>query len=270
MEQNVTNTETTVNEEVKKAENVVEVVKLDMKAHAEFEAVADTAITTTDDLGKVINSIFGEVFDDYYGCTLKVEYMPNYCAYVVFPMLYFKVLSNEEYRNAKRTAFLPMSEVAADSMVARVQRLSRIAATSGVKVEMTADGKSILEDFVIKNSKINQNVHLEDSFDWTQAYNVIPTENGTFVRVFKLDMFNLLKMIYGDKSADGSKQYYQITPTGTIGAVTQYQKPSNWSLIIMRLDGNNLNYAAKNLGIYMQIPEVSGMPNVNTERLNHH
>ena len=257
MEQNVTNPEVNATEEAKKTENVVEVVKLDMKAHAEFEAVADTAITTTDDLGKVINSIFGEVFNDYYGCSLKVEYMPNYCAYVVLPMLYFKILDNEGYHRAERTAFLPMSEVAADSMVARVQRVSRIAATSGVKVEMTADGKSILEDFVIKNNRTNPNVHLEDNFDWTQAYNVIPTDNGTFVRVFKLDMFNLLRMIYGDK----------ITPTGSIGAVTQYQKPTNWSLIIMRLDGNNLNYAAKNLGIYMQVPEVSGMPNVNTERL---
>lgn len=260
MENNVTNNVT--------EENVVEVLKLDMDGHVPFNPVADTAITTTDDLGKIINSIFGEVFEDYYGCTLSVTYMANYYSYVVVPMLYFKILDKSKYTADSRTAFVPMSEVAANSPIARVQRLSRIAATNGIKVEMTENGKSILEDFVIKNSKINENVRIKDEFDWTQAYNVLPTENGTFVRVFKLDMFAILRLIFGDKTEDGVKQYYNITPNGTIGAVNQYQKPSNWNLIIMRLNSANLNYAAKQLGLYIQAQEIAGMPNINTERLS--
>ena len=256
MENNVTNTA------IETEEKVVEVLKLDMDAHAPFNPVADTAITTTDDLGKIINSIFGEVFKDYYGCTLSVTYMSNYYSYLVVPMLYFRILDKKEYTDDAVTAFMPMSEMAADSPIARVQRLSRIAATNGIKVEMTENGKSILEDFVIKNNKINNNIHLKEDFDWTQAYNVLSTENGTFVRVFKLDMFNILRMIYGDKAADGTKQYYNITPNGTIGSVTKYQQPTNWNLIIMRLN------SANQLGLYIQAQDIAGMPNINTERLS--
>ena len=88
-----------------------------------------------------------------------------------------------------------------------------------------------------------------------------------FHQLPQFDIFEILRMIYGAKSEDGSKYFYQITPNGSIGAVNQYQKPTNWNLIIMRLNSGNLNYAAKQLGMYMQIPEFEGMPNINTERL---
>ena len=254
------------NANVTENQNVVEMLKIDMNAHADFDAVADTAITTTNDLSVLINNVFGQVFKDYYGCTLEVTYMPNFCSYVVVPKLFFRILDKSMYNGDYITAFTPMSEVTANSVVARVQRLSKIAATSGIKVEITNEGKSILEDFVIKQNGINNQVHLDDKFDWTQAYNVIPDEGETYVRVFKLDIFKILQMIYGKKAEDGSKLFYQITPNGSIGAVNQYQRPTNWNLIIMRLNDKNLKYAAKQLGMYMQVSNSAGMSNVNTDR----
>ena len=94
MEQNVTPNET---KETNEKEKVVEVLKLGMDAHTDFNAVADVAITTTDELGRVINTIFGNAFADYYGCKLDVTFMPNYCAYVLVPRLYFKVLDKSQY-----------------------------------------------------------------------------------------------------------------------------------------------------------------------------
>ena len=266
MENNVTNN---VAENTNATENVVEVLKLDMEAHAPFNPVADTAITTANDLCKIINSIFSEVFKDYYGCKLNVTYVSNYYSYVIAPVLYFKVLDKSEYTKDAVTAFIPMSEIEADNPIARVRRYTRMAANNGVKVEMTENGKSILEEFVIKNNKINNNIRLKDEFDWSQAYNVIPKETGTYINVFKLDIISLLRMIYGDKAADGSRQYYNITPNGPIGAMNQYQKPSNWNLIIMRLNSSNLNYAANQLGLYIQSQFMNdGMPNVITEKLS--
>ena len=263
MEQNVTPNET---KETNEKEKVVEVLKLGMDAHTDFNAVADVAITTTDELGRVINTIFGNAFADYYGCKLDVTFMPNYCAYVLVPKLYFKVLDKSQYNENTITAFIPMSEMATNNMIARVQRVARTAATVGIKIDITDNGKSILEDFVIRN-KVNNQVKIEDNFDWTQAYRPTVSNDGTYVEVFKLDIFNILRMIYGDKAPDGSKCYYQVTPNGSIGAVNQYQKATNWNLIIMRLNSGNLNFAAKQLGMYMQIPEFEGMPNINTERL---
>lgn len=260
MEQNVTTN--TGNDE-----KVVERLKISMDAHTDFNAVADVVITNTDDLGRIINTIFGGVFKDYYGCKLEVIYMQNNFSYMVVPRLYFKILDKSQYSDNAITAFIPMSEISSSSVLTRVQRVAMTSATVGVKVDITDNGKSILEDFIIKNKINDQIIKLEDGPEkWNQVYRSVVTNNGTFIEVFKLDIFELLRMIYGAKSEDGGKYFYQITPNGSIGAVNQYQKPTNWNLIIMRLNNNNLNHAAKQLGM-AYIPDYDGMPNINTERL---
>ena len=261
MEQNVT-TNAAANEE-----KVIERLKISMEAHTDFNAVADVAITNTDDLGKIINTIFGGVFKDYHGCKLEVIYMPNNFSFMVVPRLYFQILDKSQYTNDAVTAFIPMSEINSNNMITRVQRVAMTSAIAGVKADITENGKSILEDFIIKNKINDQIIKLEDGPEkWNQVYRPVVGRTGTFMEVFKLDIFEILRMIYGAKSEDGSKYFYQITPNGSIGAVNQYQKPTNWNLIIMRLNNNNLNHAAKQLGM-AYIPDYDGMPNINTERL---
>ena len=256
MEQNVT--KAAENNDVKEKESLT----IDIESHADFNTIAGTTITTSDDLGKLINGIFGKVFKDYYGCKLDVTYVPAYCSYVVVPKLYFKVLPKDNYNGDNITAFIPMSEITADTVFARIQRVHKIAVTDGIKVEMTDDGKSVFKDYLLKNNASNVPIKIDDKFDWTQVYNVIPTGTETLIRVFKFDIHKLLRLIYGGVDENGSKLHYQVTPNGVFGSMNQYQKPANWNLIIMRLNDNNLKFAAKHFGVYMS---NSAIDTINTD-----
>ena len=232
-----------------------EKLKVVLKRPVAFDAVGDIKITTTIELSKVINDIFSQVFADYYGCSLKVQFQPERQQYIVVPRLFFKVMKT--YEEDKIYAFNTLgANKAIDDVVGRVQRVSQSAA-SGTKVLITDDGKSALEDFMITP------VVKSNNFDWTSAFSTIATDNDTFVQVYKLDINKFVSVIYGDKDASGSKLYYQITPTGVVGAYNQYKAPDNWSLFILRLNHVNEAYAAELLGF--NIPAQSSMPTVITE-----
>lgn len=235
-----------------------EVLKLNLKQHVPFKPVGDVSITTTTELAKVINEILSQVFKDYYGCNLQVQYKPmgnQGGVYVVVPVLFFHVLKPEEY-NDGTFAFLPIGANPESDLVGRVQRIAQMS-SAGAKVTMTEDGKSILEDFVINPNK-NQ------EFDWNQAYSVQAAGDETFIQVFKLDILKFITKIFGDKDEEGSVQYYQITPIGVLNERNMFKAPSNWSLNIMRLNHNNEAAAAELLGLF--VPNTVA-PNVITERL---
>ena len=231
-----------------------EVLKLSLEKPVSFDAVGDIKITTTTELSKIINDIFVQVFGDYYGCSLKVQFQPERQAYIVVPRLYFKVLKS--YDPDKNYAFNTLGVNKTDDMIGRVQRVSQSAA-SGSKALITDDGKSVLEDFMITPAVKSNN------FDWNGAFSTVVTDTDTFVQVFKLDINKFISTIFGDHDESGSKLYYQITPTGVVGAANQYKAPDNWSLFILRLNHVNEAYAAELLGY--NIPSQSSMPTVVTE-----
>lgn len=231
-----------------------EVLKLTLKKPVPFDAVGDMKITTTTELSKVINDIFSQVFADYYGCSLKVQFQPERQAYIVVPKLFFKVMKN--YEAGKTYAFNTLGAKSNDDVLGRVQRVSQSSAT-GCKALITDDGKSVLEDFLITPSIKASN------FDWNSAFGTVPTESDTFIQVFKLDINKFIATIFGEYDETGSKQYYQITPTGVVGNANQYKAPDNWSMLILRLNHVNEAYAAELLGF--NIPSQSSMPTVVTE-----
>lgn len=232
-----------------------EALKIALRNPIQFNAVASTAITTTTELSKVINDIFSQVFADYYGSALRVQFQPDRQAYIVVPCLYFRVMKN--YEDDKTYAFRTLgSNKPTDDMVGRVQRVSQSAA-SGSKVLITDDGKSVLEDFLVTPAVKTNN------FDWTSCYRTIASDSDTFVMTYKLDINKIITMLYGDRDSTGSKQYYQLAPNGVVGPNNQYKNPDNWSVIIMRLDHSNEAYAAELLGF--NIPSQSSMPSVITD-----
>ena len=234
-----------------------EVLKISLKKPVSFDAVGDIKITTTTELSKIINDIFVQVFADYYGCSLQVQFQPERQAYIVVPKLFFKVMKN--YEDDKVYAFRTLAANKSDDMIGRVQRVSQSAA-SGSKALITDDGKSVLEDFMI-NPVVKSN-----NFDWNSAFGTVPTETDTFVRVFKLDINKFLNVIFGEFESTGANQCSQITPTGVVGNNNQYKSPDNWSLFILRLNHVNEAYAAELLGC--NIPSQSSMPTVVTETTN--
>lgn len=232
--------------------NATEEVKVDWKIKLDkpvaFNNVADIDVTTTKELSKLINDLFAPVFKDYFGCNIKTIYVQDRNAWVISPEIFFHVLKEDAYADDNALfGFRPLSMQPKDDIVGRVQRLSQISVTSGVKVGITDEAKSILEDFVLtpQNKK----------FDWKEAYNTISTDTETFIRVFKLDIIKLVRKIFGAKDETGARLEYQITPIRPVDLTQQqsYKQIDNWSITILRLNVDNQNVAAELLGFNQPI-----------------
>ena len=231
-----------------------EVMKIKMSKPVSFDPVGSIKITTTNELSTIINNIFAQVFDDYYGCSLRIQFQPERGIWIVVPKLFFKLLKT--YDDNKTYAFRTLNSSKGDGdMVGRVFRVSQSVA-SGTRALITDDGKSVLEDFLITPAVKTS------SFDWNSAFGVVSTDTDTFVQVFKLDINKFIATIFGEKDETGSRQYYQINPTAPINTNTQYKNAENWSLMILKLDHVNEAYAAELLGY--NIPSQTSMPNVVT------
>lgn len=215
-------------------------LKIKMDSPLAFEPVGDIKITSTNELGKCINDVFSKCFDDYHGCSIQAQFIPDR-GYILVPKLYFTVLKKSDYERNNVFAFKTLDSQPSSDIVGRVMRLSQVS-NSGVKISITNDAISVLEDFIITPNSRNA------KFDWNSAYNVIATTTETYIELYKIDILKIITFLYGAKDANGSNQYYQITPTGVIGGQNQYKKMDNWSINIIRLNHNNEAKAAELLG----------------------
>lgn len=205
-------------------------LKIKIEQPATFSSCADVTYATSADIADAINEMFRPVFSDYKGCNIMVTAVPGR-GYVVTPILYFALKSESEYiNNPDNTyAFKPIMRNAGDDIV---QRRSKIAAIStgllSTKIEMTADAKSVLADFVLGDFKD------ETKIPWTSDYYKPYTTNmETYIMVTKLDMVKFVSKAYGEVGANGDKMYYQIAPLSP--AANSYGRAENWIFYIFRL-----------------------------------
>lgn len=239
-----------------------EVMKIKIDPPAEFNATADVMITTTNELGKMINEVMS-VFADYYGCILDCQFVPEKMGYNVIPKLYFHVLPEARYKDGSAVAFRPTSIAVknAGSIAESVIKLSKsVNSANGTKVEITEDGMSVLEDFVFLP---NNRPDTLKRFNWADSYKTEPAERETLIRVYKLDIIKFIGKIYGETDETGAKMYYQVTPTGSVGS-QQYRASNNWSINIMRLNSRNQNKAAELLGYGVVGTDASAYINTET------
>ena len=236
--ENVTNQSTETTTEVK-------LPKIEIEEPAHFDATAEVNITTTIELCKVINDIFFEAFDDYAGTIINCQPSADGFGNVLVPTMYFKILPESGYANAKRTAFRPMSNYikSASNPAESIIRLSKAASVPGIKINITDDAKSILSDFI----QVPNRPDAISKFKWEEAYKGEIRNNQTMIRVFKLDIVKFVKKIYGEFDSDKSKLYYQVTPTAALTSGA-FKGVNNWVINILRLNAKNQNAAAELLG----------------------
>lgn len=231
-------------------------LKIVVTDHAAFDGTAITKVTNTEKLAELINDLFKPYFADFLGSSLDVQYQQDLHCNIIVPKIYFKVLSDDDYK-ANTTAFKTLGSETANTMIGRVQRVSQ-SAISGAKVIMTEDAKSALSDFML-----NQQAVKSGKFDWTTCFKVIPSDTGSCVAVFKLDIIAILNAIFGDTDEAGNKLAYQIAPTYPLLTNT-YKTGERWALNILQLNTGNQKSAAEDVGLFMPNSTYSNMPNIVT------
>ena len=240
------------NNDVKK-----EKFKIKIEDHPVFNPIGDIAVTTSNDLAKTINEVFVKVFSDYAGCGIYTMAVNNYGLLPNLKM-YFHLYNAETYADkSKLFAFNPI-DVAnynndKNDIYSRVQRITSMGAPINKKVVITDVAKEAMNDYMMsefmRNGQFTQ---------WNAAYDVAPTNSGTFISLVRIDLGKFLSLIYGNRNENGERITYSVESKSRLRSGAPSNNLENWSLNIHRLYNNSLVEAAKTVGIGVQ--SEAGVP----------
>lgn len=237
---------------------------------ADFDACAQTRMTTIKDLSVQVNAVMATAYDDYIGCNLACLPVPNNVP-VIAPCLYFRMMPNDVYENTEVdangnkkivTAFKPVM-VKNDDILDKLKIMSSPASITGKMVEMTTEGKEGLSDIVFKPSNANNDW-------WKKTYSMrtnIGGEQETYICFGGFINNNaLLKKVFGYTDGDGSNVEYQINPIRPLMGQNEIVtgQIANWALNIMRLSKDSLDRSAEMYG--MVTAAYNAMPMVRADR----
>lgn len=210
-------------------------LRLDVKQHDEFPSTVGTALMTSMKLTKDINALFRSAgIQDFYGSRLDLNQSTGQLELAIF----FK----PENHNGNGVYFVePASAGTRQGTTAAFNRISSMdARNSGRTIQLTQDGKDVFDELIFKN--YNQKV------DWNR-YAIETVENGNFgncnlyLQVINININQILKKIWGDRTEDGSRLDYQVS-------VVRYVAGSpNMILSIQQLNEKTLNKLAEEVGI---------------------
>jgi len=245
--QQATNTNkanTEVNQNSKKEDDY----KIDIEP-IEFDGLLKTKLTTTMTLGADINRLFRTLFSDYEGCVIA----PNNYNGALEAVLYFKDKAKIARADGKFTAVIPrMEKVRSRENTSFSQIQVFNARTNTKQYDVTEEFKGLMAQFVNNHGKKpdwNSMVfELKNTINQMGAYDIL-------VEVRGLDLYRILKKVYGDKNGD-TKVDYNISLIRSIGAgdVGAFK---NFLISIQQLDSKELEKLAYEVGM---IPSMGSVP----------
>lgn len=250
------------NEEVKNESKKREKFNIRLVKPADFDACAQTRMTTIKDLSVQINAPMMTAYNDYIGCNLVCAPTPN-GAPAIAPYFYFRILPEEMYgQKGVITAFKPVM-VKNDNILEKLKIMSLPSSTTGKMVEMTKEGKEGLSDIMYMPSN-----NVNDDW-WKKQFTMRPnigTGQGQETYVcfggFIINNDMLMRKVFGYTDEDGSSVEYQVIPIRPLAdpnAATQGQIV-NWALNITRLSREPLDRSAETFGMvtttYNAVPMV--------------
>ncbi len=241
----------------KKEEPPVSNYRLTVREHADFDAVQETSIITSKNLGDAINGIFETGFADYRGCNLVPVFINN-VGNVLIPYLFFQIFPKEQYTNNVPFAFKPIIS-SNKTVIENIQRITSPLSPLNNTVEMTADAMSALEEFVPhdKNKKI----------EWKSMWSVQNVDGDTIVQLQGLNIINILKKLYGEYDHEKSRYSYAINPVKPVtenSMMPGLGRPQNHVLEIMRVKEGSLARATESVGMIMSSNSRIPMMRANT------
>lgn len=222
-----------------------EKLNLNVEHPDEFKSTIKTTITNTVDLVKKINGFFRAMgIVDFYGSTLK----PNPTTGQLELVLYFKPDNNTDGIHFVE----PVVGQTNRNSNATARVLSLNTRNSGRTVQLSLDGKDVLQDFILKgyNQKIDWNrysTEVTEQAPFGSYYNI-------YLRVYNIDINKILKCIWGGKDEQGGRYEYAININRVIPG------SDNLIITIQQLNEKNLQEIAAKIGI------VSGVGNFNIIR----
>lgn len=245
-------------------------IKLDDPA--KFETCIETALTTTNNLSNLFNSMLATSFSDYIGCDIIVNGVSdqmNQIRYNLVTQLYFDLLTDAEYKRIEKdglqVAFNGQNATYDGSVAGYYSR----GINRNLRMIPTDYGKALLNKYIYNPEDADNIWAGRESGDpqyrtWTISS--VRSPRGESIRShIKVDTNKLIEKCYGTLKADnfGNVEKYQYS-TDVIGPFTQgaslndgssygnmynSMRARSYVIHINRANVTNLSAAADRIGL---------------------
>ena len=237
------------NETTDKSEK--EVLKIQVKEHSKFDHITDAKFLPSKELCESISELFRNVYADYEGCVMEV--MPG----TQLPMI--SLFFNHKEISGTSLAYACSKSIDDETKntTLRSLRLNERMLKQGDRYYLTDEGKSGLEDFLIRNGsllnngKINWGKIVADVADPNVGYLGYGTTPMQYTKVSFIDPAAVAKAIYGEKDEDGTKWVYGIRilrSLPTVAMLPGQQVSNSWMLALERVCEQEVNKLAMMAG----------------------
>lgn len=228
---------------VEETKNKKQPLTLSFEEFEDFNATAETLITTTKSLCALLNERLKMVFQDYYGC--KIEPYPNGQGLAV--TLVFSQLQPGMIDQNRPIAFEPIYADKTKSIADRSRQLNSMY-NHGRRYTISEDAKSALCDLFTKPDRVDWNKCTSESYNrpnaWSQtAYNIITG----------LDMNKVCEIIFGsaESTEDGKNKMYYLPmvcgPSMSAGQVPGMV--TNWIVNLCMMTEDSAKKMMEEIGI---------------------
>ncbi len=201
-----------------------------------FDGLIKGKYTTTMELSKLVNSVFKASMADYEGSLI----LPTPNGQYLECTLYFKNKNAENSDQIKN--LVPVGASQGNKRIDRYEAFN--SRTTNKMFTLTEETKQILSDFIVgkPGQKIDWNKHVFEQAE--QVYN----GNIVYVKVVGIDLYKILKTIYGGK-IDGDRCDYNIS-------VLRPSGPNNHLICIQQLDTKEVEKLAQSVGLLQTVGSV--------------
>ena len=214
----------------------------------EFPALINTLATDTNSMASIINSLFRPVFSQYKGS--KIEVVQNrqlQCS------IFFVDKAPEEGKYKAIQSIINKDNDSTENRIFAMNQFNSFKSGNRKMYKLTDDAKELLYDFIPSNffnrdGKVNWGNVVREG-----TYQTVPFQQEIYVQV-AVDLYKVLKAIYGSKSEDGGHWNYLLNvnyPINNSNMMIAQPVSNKWQLLIMRVNSKNVETLAAQYGFTM-------------------
>ena len=233
---------------------------LDIDSDIEFNATSESLLTTTDELCQMINQVFHQVFSDYYGSNVIVNNNASLSVNLVFKPNSLPDAGSDEMPKKCITTLVNTikktdSEIVNDILGNNAHRDMEIQKNNNFIFTKAGGGiiygllaKQIAQGVNPKNlmdmkKKIMNEVYENQRVAWNKS------ESTIYVRVYGLDIYKILSLIFGRRTEDGSRLFYNTNIKRPLVNTVPSPNGTNYILEIQKMSENSFVAAMNKMGM---------------------
>ena len=227
-------------------------LRLKLENKTEFKSIIQTAYADSVEFATMINSLMRDLFFDYYGA--KIEPVGTQLVATI-NFAYKKVdnVPNGYYMGLEQT--FSKDKYDNDSM-ARIDMYNKYHGSTKKQnyVQLTKEAKELLMD-IIPSQFISSN----GKVDWSKctfekSTNIIGYNSPQVIFTVVVDFVKILKIIFGDRDANGSNYSYLPCvgkPLNPVMTATNQVIISKWQIFVLRTNNSDVKELMQSLGMSM-------------------